>query len=342
MLPTTVPQTRPGSLRRSGPSGGLRRGPRVPGPGTASAPRARGGVRKEDGVAPVSGPHKGRRDWERPGSRPRAPRRWGAREEPPSAKVPPQPGRGPGEEAGRAVPPRPRPPLAAHLPAARPRRGPRQAPAAASPGCCLELVPRQAVLGGERQGGGEGRKEGRRERRKGRREGRGGVAAEEAGAAGPGGVRRKGEPNLTRPPRAQTLKSRSGARSPAGSDGGGACARPPAPARLPVGPSPARGRDHKFQRALRRRRRRCSQSTPAAQRVGARSGWGLLVPPKALGAAGSCSSAGRWVGAALEKQGGAFIFPRRVLSSGFSLSPSAPSRFLLFHHPSIPPFVNVY
>lgn len=56
-------------------------------------------------------------------------------------------------------------------------------------GCCLELVPRPAVLGGD---GKEGEKEGRRERRKGRREERGGVAAEEAGAAGPGGSEERG------------------------------------------------------------------------------------------------------------------------------------------------------
>lgn len=58
-----------------------------------------------------------------------------------------------------------------------------------TPGCCPELVPRPAVLGGGDDE--EGKEEGRRERRKKRREGRGGVAAEEAGAAGPG-VRGRG------------------------------------------------------------------------------------------------------------------------------------------------------
>lgn len=141
-----------------------------------------------------------------------------------------------GKVVGRADPPRPRPHPPPTSPPPRRPRGLRQAwpGPAASPGCCPELVPRPAVLGG---GGEEGKEEGRRERRKGEKEGRGGVAAEEAGAAGPG-VQRKGELRETRRRAAQTLKSRSGARSPAGSDGGGAGARPrPPPASMP-GPTP--------------------------------------------------------------------------------------------------------
>lgn len=85
------------------------------------------------------------------------------------------------------------------------------------------------------------------------------MATKKAGAARPG-VRGKGEPNQTRRPRAQTLKSSSGARSPAGSDGGGACAAPsPRPPPCSV-PPPFRGLDHKSRRALRRRLR--SQGKP--------------------------------------------------------------------------------
>lgn len=91
-----------------------------------------------------------------------------------------------GKAAGRAAPPRRRPHPPPTSPPPRRPRGLRQAQLGpvASPGCCPELVPRPAVLGG---GGEEGKEEGKRERKKGLREGRGGVAVEEAGAAGPGG-----------------------------------------------------------------------------------------------------------------------------------------------------------
>lgn len=109
------------------------------------------------------------------------------------------------------------------------------------------------------------------------------MAAEEAGAAGPGGGERKGEPNLTRPPPAQTLRSRSGARSPAGSDGGGAYSRPPAPAPPPSRPHP---------------RPRSGPQIPAgsaaapglARPAGSLAGWGLVLlePPSPALGAGTC------------------------------------------------------
>lgn len=142
-----------------------------------------------------------------------------------------------GEAPGRRRGARSRRGLGPHSPPTSRRRSPGAAPS--GPGRLTWLLPGACPpTGGPGRRRQEGKKEGRRERRKGRREGRGGVAAEEAGAAGPGGGERKGEPNLTRPPPAQTLRSRSGARSPAGSDGGGAYARPAAPARLPLGPTP--------------------------------------------------------------------------------------------------------
>jgi hypothetical protein len=115
----------------------------------------------------------------------------GEREDPPPPGRPRERAEAGLGEGGRARgPPRPSPP-AAHLPQQWCPRGSRQARPgpAASPGYCPELVPRPAVLGG---GGEEGKEEGRRERRKGRREGRGGVAAEKADAAGPGGRSKEG------------------------------------------------------------------------------------------------------------------------------------------------------
>lgn len=83
-------------------------------------------------------------------------------------------------------------------------------------------------------GGEEGKKQEKRARKKGPREGRGGVAAEKAGAAGPG-VRRRGA-HTEATTSSANAEERFGARSLAGSDGGGAA---PAP-----GPHPPPCRPH--------------------------------------------------------------------------------------------------
>lgn len=97
-------------------------------------------------------------------------------------------GGGPGKEAGRAVPPRPRPPPAPHLPAAaapaRAPSGPTRPPHLAAARSSSPDRQSWAAAATARRGR-------RKERRKGRQEGRGGVATEEAGAAGPG-VRGRG------------------------------------------------------------------------------------------------------------------------------------------------------
>lgn len=178
---------------------------------------------RKGGVAPVSGHNKGQRNWERPGSRPQCAPTWGAQEDPP----PPGRPRGLWEARGRSLDAQSRRGLGTPTRRSPPRgrsarAGPVRPCPAASPGCCRQLVLRPAVLGG---GGGkekEGRKKGEKEGTAAgnRRSGQGGGGRQRAVG------QRKGEPNQTRPPRAQTLRSRSGARSPAGSDGGGAYARP--------------------------------------------------------------------------------------------------------------------
>lgn len=110
---------------------------------------------------------------------------------------------------------------------ALPRPGP-----AASPGCFPGA--RTRAGGPRRRRGREGAKE------EGEEEGTGG--GKRRCSRGGGGSRRagdqkKGETTQTRRPPAQTLKSASGARSPAGSDGEGP-RLPPAPARLHTGPTP--------------------------------------------------------------------------------------------------------
>lgn len=146
-------------------------------------------------MAPVSGPSKGWRSWSAWGPGRGAPRGGGGgrtrllRAGPAGGTE--ARGRRPGARARRGLGPTRRPPPRGRGRGAR--AGPARPGPAASPGCCPELVPRPAVLGGGGGGGEKGKEEGRRERRKGTAEGRGGVAAEEAGAAGPGG-QRKGEP----------------------------------------------------------------------------------------------------------------------------------------------------
>ncbi|XP_072799633.1 uncharacterized protein [Vicugna pacos] len=202
----------------------------------------------------------------RPGSRPLGPLRRGARENPPPPGRPRGRERGQGKEAGRAGPPRPKP----HPPPISPRpRGPR-GPCQARPGRLTWLLPRARP-----PAGGPGRRR-RRRRRRGweggrttgdeegtaggkRRSGRGGGGRRRAGG------QRKGEPSQTRLPPAQTLKSRSGACSSAGSDGGGACARPrPPPASMP-NPTPTRNQDHKSRRCC---GRACARKVPSVQQIG--------------------------------------------------------------------------
>lgn len=161
-----------------------------------------------------------------------------------AAEGPPPPGRPRGRRrawaAGRA-PARPRPP-AAHLPLPPCLRGPTEA----RPGRLTWLLPRSSYPGRRsweaarkrRSKGGRGR----RDREGKRRCSRGGGGSRQAGD------QKKGETTPTRRPPAQTLKSGSGARSPAGSDGGGA-APAPSPRPPPYRPHPHRGRDHKSRRA---------------------------------------------------------------------------------------------
>lgn len=198
---------------------------------------ARGKAKRQGGVAPVFwAPQRGT-EWL---GAPRGPGRAGRpgaggrgrarllREGPAGGRE--RPGRGEAGEQGRerAGPPRPKP-QARGPPAPAAPSGP-----AVSPGCCPGLVPRPAVLGGGEEGKEEGAEEGTSgwERRSGR---------EGGGRRRAGGSEGGGEPSQTRPPPAQTLKSRPGARSPAGSDGGGACARPPGPrpSPCPAPPPPA-------------------------------------------------------------------------------------------------------
>lgn len=229
-------------------------------------------------MAPVSGHNKGgRRNWERPGSRPRGAPKRRAREDPPLREGPAGWER-PGERRGA----RSRRGLGPHSPPTSPRRSPGAGPVRPRPphlAAAWSLSPdgwswaAAARRGRRKKGGREGRDGGREEVEWPRRR---------RAPPGRGGGQRKGEPNLTRPPRAQTLKSRSGARSPAGSDGGGAYARPnscPPPSR--PHPRPRSGPQIPAG----------SAAAPAlASQAGSPAGWGLILlePPSPALGAGTC------------------------------------------------------
>lgn len=225
---------------------------------------------RKGGVAPVSGPERGG-EAGAPGVQAAGRPETGGAGRPASSRKAPRAGQRPGEEGQARGPAEAYAPPAAPSPWPRRPRGPRQArpphlaaAPSSSPGRrSWAAAATGPVWRGRRKEEGRGGRE--------RREGRGGVAAEEAGAAGPG-VRGKGEPSQTRRPPLQTLKSRSGARSPAGSDGGGACARPrPPPASMP-GPTPSH---LKFEPQV---PAGAAPAPASARHFGSLAGWALVWP----------------------------------------------------------------